>query len=95
MYGLTMCPVKAINPRVCYADLERAPEDGRRYELYDGEVFVVPAPLPKRQVVALTIAEMLRRIARENGGFAAGNMPVTSAVLPAHSFRAETLFPDR
>lgn len=64
-----MCPVKAVRPRVSYADLERAPEDGRRYELYDGEVFVVPAPLPKHQVVAITIAEMLRRYAREHGGF--------------------------
>lgn len=187
-----MCPVKAVNPRVSYADLERVPEDGRRYELYDGEVFVVPAPLPKHQVVALTIAEMLRKYARDHGGFAVaspidivfsdydvlqpdviyfapgraalvdvnrvirhapdlcvevlspstavadrgrkmqmfaryhvpeywivdpatatievyalrpagyelrvaadGDMPVTSAVLPGHSFRAETLFPDR
>jgi Uma2 family endonuclease len=60
----------AVRPRVSYADLERAPEDGRRYELYDGEVFVVPAPLPKHQVVAITIAEALRKYAREHGGFA-------------------------
>lgn len=65
-----MCPVKATHPRVSYADLEVAPEDGRRYELYDGEVFVVPAPLPKHQVVAITIAEMLRKYARGHGGFA-------------------------
>jgi Uma2 family endonuclease len=61
--------VKTVRPRVSYADLERAPEDGRRYELYDGEVFAVPAPLPRHQVVAITIAEMLRRCACENGGF--------------------------
>ena len=65
-----MCPVKAIHPRVSYADLEVAPEDGRRYELYDGELFVVPAPLPRHQVVAITIAEMLRTYAREHGGVA-------------------------
>ena len=64
-----MCPVKAVRPRVSYADLERAPEDGCRYELYDGEVFVVPSPLPRHQVVAITIAEMLRKYARERGGF--------------------------
>ena len=64
-----MWPMKAVRPRVSYADLERAPEDGRRYELYDGEVFVVPAPLPRHQVVALTIAEMLRDYARQHGGF--------------------------
>jgi Uma2 family endonuclease len=61
--------VKAVRPRVSYADLERAPEDGRRYELYDGDVFVVPSPLPKHQVVAITVTEMLRQYAREHGGF--------------------------
>ena len=59
-----MSPMKAVRPRVSYADLERAPEDGRRYELYDGEVFVVPAPLPKHQIVQHRIAEMLTRYAR-------------------------------
>lgn len=65
-----MSAVKAVRPRVSYADLERAPEDGRRYELYDGEVSVVPAPLPKHQIVAMTVGEMLRAYARERGGFA-------------------------
>ena len=68
--GATMSPMKAVRPRVSYADLERAPEDGRRYELYDGEVFVVPAPLPRHQVVALRIYEMLVQYARARGGFA-------------------------
>jgi len=67
--GATMCPMKAVRPRVSYADLERAPEDGRRYELYDGEVFVVPSPLPKHQVVALRIVEMVSEYVRQHGGF--------------------------
>src|SRR3954468_22352285 len=65
-----MGAVERVQPRVSFADLERAPEDGRRYELYDGEVFVVPAPLPKHQVVQDTLTEILRRYAREHGGFA-------------------------
>src|SRR6187401_453048 len=68
-----MCPVKAVRPRVSCADLERAPEEGRRYELYDGEVFVVPAPLPRHQVVQHLIADMLRDFAGEHGGFAVGS----------------------
>lgn len=64
-----MAPVKVVQPRVSYADLERAPEDGRRYELYDGEVFVVPAPLPRHQVVQQSIAERLHEYARDHGGF--------------------------
>ena len=65
-----MAHVKIVRPRVSFADLERAPEDGRRYELYDGEVFVVPAPLPRHQVVQHLIAEMLRDYAANRGGFA-------------------------
>jgi Uma2 family endonuclease len=59
-----------VRPRVSHTDLERAPEDGRRYELYDGEVFVVPAPLPKHQVVADRLTVMLSHYVRRHGGFA-------------------------
>ena len=68
--GCTMARVKVVRPRISFADLERAPEDGHRYELYDGEVFVVPAPLPRHQVVQHLIADMLRDFAADHGGFA-------------------------
>jgi Uma2 family endonuclease len=68
-----MCPVKVVRPRVSYTDLERMPEDGRRYELYDGEVFVVPAPLPRHQVIQNLLVEMLRAYAKQQGGFALGS----------------------
>ncbi len=64
-----MAAVKIVRPRVSYADLEQAPEDGRRYELYDGEVFVVPAPIPRHQIVQQLIAEVLRRHVSAHGGF--------------------------
>ena len=51
--------MKVVRPRVSYSDLARAPEDGRRYEIYDGEVFVVPSPLPLHQRVTLAIADLL------------------------------------
>lgn len=65
-----MARVKVVQPRVSYADLERAPEDGRRYELYDGEVFVVPAPLPRHQVSQQLVLEVVRAYAAQYGGFA-------------------------
>ena len=64
-----MAAVKIIRPRVTYTDLEQAAEDGRRYELYDGEVFVVPAPVPRHQVVQQLIAEAFRRHVSAHGGF--------------------------
>jgi len=65
-----MGAVQRVRPRVSFADLERAPEDGRRYELYDGEVYVVPAPIPRHQVVQHLVTELLRDRCRQHGGFA-------------------------
>ncbi len=51
--------VETVKRRVSYADLQRIPEDGYRYELYDGELCVVPSPLPIHQIVALRLYEQL------------------------------------
>ena len=63
-----MAGVKAASPRVSFADLEQWPEDGRRYELYDGEVYVVPSPLPLHQIVSARLYDVLREYARAHGG---------------------------
>ena len=65
-----MAAMKAVDPRVTYAELEQWPDDGRRYELYGGEVIVVPAPLPIHQVVALRLFRILDEYARTTGGLA-------------------------
>ncbi len=64
-----MPPVTAVRPRISYTDLAQTPEDGRRYELYDGEVFVVPAPLPRHQIVQHLIASLLAEYTARTGGF--------------------------
>lgn len=65
-----MLSMRAAKPRVSYADLERAPDDGRRYELYGGEVSVVPSPLPEHQMVAQAILRRLESYAEAHGGIA-------------------------
>ena len=62
--------VERVRARVSFADLERAPEDGRRYELYDGEVYVVPAPMPRHQRVQIRLVEWLDDYVESVGGFA-------------------------
>lgn len=57
-----------VRPRMSYADLERMPDDGRRYELYDGELSEVPAPIPRHQRVSVNIVEALRDYERGRGG---------------------------
>jgi Uma2 family endonuclease len=63
-----MAPMTAASPRVSFADLERWPEDGRRYELYDGEVYVVPSPLPLHQIAAARLHLVLSDYVRGHGG---------------------------
>ena len=63
-----MTGVKALSPRVSYADLEGWPEDGRRYELYDGEVYVVPSPIPLHQMVSARLHLALDEYTRTHGG---------------------------
>ncbi len=63
-----MAPVNTLKPRVGYTDLVNAPEDGRRYELYDGEVLVVASPLPRHQIVSENVAALLRSYVAAYGG---------------------------
>lgn len=39
--------------------LHRLPDDGNRYELIDGELFVTPAPSPTHEVLALRLRDLL------------------------------------
>jgi Uma2 family endonuclease len=68
-----MARVKSVQPRISYADLERWPEDGRRYELYDGEVFVVPAPIPRHQIAQQRTIAALEAHVAAHGGFVVGS----------------------
>jgi Uma2 family endonuclease len=64
-----MAPMKAVYPpRVSFADLEQWPEDGRRYELYDGEVYEVPSPFPLHQIVSARLHLALADYVRDHGG---------------------------
>ena len=63
-----MAGVKAAQERVSYADLERWPEDGRRYELYNGEVFEIPAPTLLHQFVLGRLHLALSAYVQIHGG---------------------------
>jgi len=63
-----MAGVSAVDPRVSFAELCQWPDDGRRYELYDGEVIVVPAPFSRHQRVGSHIESLLREYESATGG---------------------------
>jgi Uma2 family endonuclease len=57
------------DPRVTFAELQTWPDDGRRYELYDGEVIVVPSPFLRHQRVEMHLMEnILTEYERAIGG---------------------------
>jgi Uma2 family endonuclease len=60
--------MEGLKRRVSFADLQRMPDDGNRYELYDGELRVVPSPLPGHQIVSIRLVEALIEHRRRHGG---------------------------
>ena len=60
--------MSATDSRVSFAELQQWPEDGRRYELYDGEVIVVPSPFPRHQRVSMHLGDVLSEYERATGG---------------------------
>jgi Uma2 family endonuclease len=63
-----MTAMKAAHPRVSVADMEKWPEDGRRYELYDGEVYEVPSPILLHQMVSARLYLALAAYVNTHGG---------------------------
>jgi Uma2 family endonuclease len=50
-----------------YKDYEALPEDGRRYEIHDGELSVTPAPSPQHQMVSRNLFRILDGYVRARG----------------------------
>lgn len=52
--------------RLTYEDLLDLPDDGKQYELIEGELVVNPPPIPRHQLILLNIATELRIYCRES-----------------------------
>jgi Uma2 family endonuclease len=59
---------KIARTGLTYADLERTPDDGNRYELIDGELFVTPPPDVEHQWAVMVLAARLFNYAEQHGG---------------------------
>ncbi len=75
----------SIAARVSFADPKTWPDDGRRYELYDGEVYVVPSPLPLHQFVSARLHLALEDYVRAHGGLVFYAPPGRGVALDASS----------
>ena len=62
MRNMTQAATKMTYDQYCLL-----PEDGKQYELIDGELFMTPAPKPKHQRIVLRLAEELSAYVKKNG----------------------------
>lgn len=56
-----------IDIRLTYEDLCLLPNDGKRYEIIDGELFVTPAPLTRHQLILANLLYYLTHFVKERG----------------------------
>ncbi|MDE3075738.1 MAG: Uma2 family endonuclease [Chloroflexota bacterium] len=56
-----------ISPKLTYDDLQHVPDDGKRYELLDGELLVSPSATPRHQTAVGRVFALLLRA--EAAGF--------------------------
>jgi len=59
--------VRVVPVKLTYRDYVTWPDDGRRYELYEGEVYMVPSPSVKHQRISGNLQVLLRQFLLENG----------------------------
>jgi len=58
--------VEVIPIKLTYRDYLTWPDDGRRYELYEGEVYMVPSPSVQHQRISRDLGALLRHFVLEN-----------------------------
>ncbi len=65
-----MVPMQDAQPRFGYSDLLAMPDDGRRYEIHEGELVVVPSPLLRHQIAVVRLVTLLNDYRLRSGGLA-------------------------
>jgi len=50
-----------LKRKLDYSDLQVTPDDGKRYELVDGELFVTPSPTPRHQRISKRLEVLLMK----------------------------------
>jgi len=53
--------------KLTYEDLLTLPEDGKRYEILDGDLLVTPSPLTRHQIISTNLVALLHAHVKRNG----------------------------
>ena len=76
-------PTVSHPPPLTYDDYVRLPDDGKRYELIEGELFVSPSPSTRHQLVSIRLATELQ-VSLDKPGLAT-IFPAPTDLLLAHT----------
>lgn len=78
--------------RLTYEAYVCLPEDGKRYEILDGELAAAPAPAPKHQIVSRNLEWVLHGHARKNAAGNVFNAPIDVILSPDTIVQPDLLF---
>jgi Uma2 family endonuclease len=88
-------PDTVLPPKLGYEDFWELPEDGNRYEIIDGKLYVTPAPATRHQIVSSRLEQALdRHIAPRRLGFVF-HAPIAVILGPDRQVQPDVLFISR
>ncbi len=62
--------------RATYEDYRHFPDDGKRYEILDGEIYMTPSPSPRHQYVSKRLQRVFEQYFEERLGYQVFNAPL-------------------
>ena len=87
-----MALMRAERSRVSYADLERMPDDGRRFEIIDGELIdVTPSPSPLHQRASKRLQRQLEAYFEAGGRGEVFDAPLDVILNPYDVFEPDII----
>ena len=69
-------PDTTIPRRATYDDYRSFPDDGKKYEILDGEIFMTPSPSPRHQFASKRLQRALEAYFELRGGHLVFNAPL-------------------
>ena len=86
-----MTPVAVVDPRYVYEDLLTILDDGKRYELLEGDLLVSPSAKPRHQKILGNVFVMLRKL--QDAGLGEAYSAPLDVVFDRHNvFEPDVLF---
>ena len=69
-------PDMTLPRRATYEDYRQFPDDGKRYEILDGEIYMTPSPSPRHQYVSKRLQRILERYFEDRLGYQVFDSPL-------------------